>query len=161
MSNARAHPNAASVEHMNYALSLTDVEDADNRKAIGGVLGEYNAGQAGPSQYRHLAVLLRDSSGAVIGGLWGSTSYDWLIVHLLAVPAPLRGRGIGARIMELAEAEARQRNCHGVWLDTIEFQARGFYERIGYVCFGELPNNPAGFSKFFMKKQLAAPDSDL
>jgi len=40
-----------------------------------------------------------------------------------------------------------------VWLDTFEFQARGFYERLGYTCFGELKNYPTG-SRFFMSKRL-------
>jgi GNAT superfamily N-acetyltransferase len=142
---------------VNYSLSVTDIEDAQNRAAIGAPLREYNDGKAGPSQYQHLAVLLKDSSGSVIGGLWGSTSYDWLTVYLLAVPSTWRGHGVGTEIMRLAEAEAGQRGCYGVWLDTIEFQARGFYERLGYVCFGELPNYPAGFSKFFMRKFLVRP----
>jgi hypothetical protein len=38
--------------------------------------------------------------------------------------------------------------------DTFEFQARGFYERLGYKCFGELPNYPHGYSRFFMRKML-------
>jgi len=45
--------------------------------------------------------------------------------------------------------------CHSAWLDTFEFQARGFYERLGYSCFGELPNYPVGFSRYFLKKTLA------
>lgn len=143
---------------MQYLLSVTDVEDADNRKKIGAPLGEYNESRAGPSRYRHLAVLLKDGAGSVVGGLWGNTAYDWLTIYLLAVPADLRGRGIGTEIMRLAEDEAARRGCHGIWLDTIEFQARGFYERLGYVCFGELPNYPAGFSKFFMRKLLVAAD---
>jgi ribosomal protein S18 acetylase RimI-like enzyme len=59
--------------------------------------------------------------------------------------------------MQLAEREAIVRGCRGAWLDTFEFQARRFYERIGYECFGELPNYPRDFSRFFMKKTLAAP----
>ena len=55
--------------------------------------------------------------------------------------------------MQLAEREAVQRGCHGAWLDTFEFQARGFYERLGYTCFGELPNYPAGC---FLGKPLVA-----
>lgn len=42
-------------------------------------------------------------------------------------------------------------------LDTFEFQAHAFYERMGYVCFGDLPNYPTWFSRFFMKKALAEP----
>jgi len=142
---------------MEYTLSVTDVEDGENRIAIAVPLVEYNQSRAGPSEYRHLAVLLRNESGTVIGGLWGNTSYEWLTVHLLAVPAEMRGRGVGTEIMRMAEKEAAARGCRGVWLDTIEFQARGFYERIGYVCFGELPDYPQGFSKFFMKKLLSPP----
>ena len=146
---------------MKYSLSLTDVEDAEDRAAIVAPLREYNESKAAPSGHRHLAVLLKDESGSIIGGLWGSTGYDWLTVFLLAVPQGLRGNGVGREIMRLAETEASQRGCYGVWLNTIEFQARGFYERLGYTCFGELPHNPAGFSKFFMRKLLAAQTREV
>ena len=144
-----------------YSLLLTDVEDPEHRAAIVAPLREYNESKAAPNGHRHLTVLLKDASGSVIGGLWGSTGYDWLTVFLLAVPPALRGKGVGREIMRLAEAEASQRGCYGVWLNTIEFQARGFYERLGYVCFGELPHNPAGFSKFFMRKFLGAANREV
>jgi GNAT superfamily N-acetyltransferase len=119
-------------------------------------LAEYNSSQAGPSQIRPIAVLVRDHAGSVIGGLWGHTGYEWLFTQILVVPAALRGHGVGTEIMRLAEREAVRRDCHGAWLDTFEFQARGFYERLGYECFGELPNYPSGFSRFFMKKTLTS-----
>jgi hypothetical protein len=53
-----------------------------------------------------------------------------------------------------AEREAMARRCRNAWLDTFEFQARGFYERLGYSCFGELKDYPKGFSRYFMKKAL-------
>lgn len=139
---------------MNYTLTVTDAADEETRKAVLAPLVEYNSSQAGPSQNRPLAVLVKDDQGAVIGGLWGHTGYDWLFTQLLVVPAALRGRGVGTEIMQLAEREAAQRGCHGAWLDTFEFQARGFYERLGYECFGELPNYPKGYARFFMKKAL-------
>ena len=146
---------------MEYTLSVTDVEDPANRLAVAAPLVEYNTSYAGPSQYRHLAVLLRDRAGNVVGGVWGNTAYDWLTIYLLSVPATLRGQGIGTELMRLAESEAAARGCHGVWLDTLEFQARGFYERIGYVCFGELPHYPSGYSKYFMKKEFSASRGEL
>jgi len=39
--------------------------------------------------------------------------------------------------------------------DTFDFQARGFYERLGYEAFAELQDFPRGHSRFFMKKTLA------
>jgi GNAT superfamily N-acetyltransferase len=140
---------------MQYTLTTTDVADEEIRKAILAPLVEYNSSQAGPSQNRPIVVLVRDHANTVIGGLWGHTGYEWLFTQLLVVPAGLRGRGIGTEIMQLAEREAVQRGCQGAWLDTFEFQARGFYERIGYKCFGELPNYPKGFSRYFMQKALS------
>ncbi len=58
------------------------------------------------------------------------------------------------RLMQLAEEEALARGCHGVSLDTHDFQARQFYERPCYVQFGELPDFPVGQSKIFLKKAL-------
>jgi len=144
---------------MDYTLTLTDTADEDLRKAVLAPLVEYNTSQAGPSQNRPIAVLVTDPAGAVLGGLWGHTGYGWLFTQLLVVPPGLRGRGLGTEIMQMAEREAVQRGCHAAWLDTFEFQARGFYERLGYECFGELPNYPHGFSRYFMKKPLAHPDA--
>jgi GNAT superfamily N-acetyltransferase len=139
---------------MEYTLSLTEVADEKDRMAIAAPLVEYNASQAGPSGNRPIIVLVKDGADAVIGGLWGHTAYGWLYVQLLVVPASLRGRGVGTEIMQLAEREAVARGCHAAWLDTFEFQAREFYIRNGYECFGELADFPKGFSRFFMRKTL-------
>ena len=139
---------------MNYTRKLSDAADETVRQAILTPLVEYNKSQAGDSRSRPLSVLVQDLSGATLGGLWGYTGYQWLFVQLLAVPADLRGRGLGTKIMDLAEAEAVARGCRAAWLDTFEFQARAFYERRGYACFGELPNYPPGHSRFFMKKEF-------
>ena len=40
--------------------------------------------------------------------------------------------------MRAAEEEARSRSCLGVFLDTYSFQARPFYEKLGYEQFGTL-----------------------
>ena len=97
---------------------------------------------------------IHDQSDQAIGGLWGRTGFGWLFVELIFVPEALRGRGIGADLMSRAESEAIGRGCHGAWLDTFEFQARGFYERLGYACFGQLDDYPPGFARYFMKKGL-------
>jgi hypothetical protein len=44
-----------------------------------------------------------------------------------------------------------------VWLDTYSFQARGFYERLGYTVFGTINDYPPGHSRFFLTKTLS-PD---
>jgi GNAT superfamily N-acetyltransferase len=146
---------------MEYKLTLTDIADDEVRKAILAPLVEYNTSQVGETQGRPISVLIHDSSNNIIGGLWGYTGFEWLFVQLLVVPASLRGHGIGTQVMDLAEAEAITRGCRASWLDTFEFQARGFYERRGYTCFGELKNYPPGYSRFFMKKEFKSGSGEV
>jgi hypothetical protein len=42
------------------------------------------------------------------------------------------------------------------WLSTFSFQARPFYERLGYRLFGTLENYPERHSLFFVTKRLIA-----
>ncbi|WP_321873431.1 GNAT family N-acetyltransferase [Burkholderia ubonensis] len=139
---------------MTYTYTLTDHADESIRKQIVEPLVRFNEAQAGPSHYRPLVVMLSDAEDKVVGGMWGATGYGWLFTQLLVVPESARGRGVGTRLMQLAEQEAIARGCHGAWLDTHEFQARPFYERLGYVCFGELPDYPVGHSRIFLRKKL-------
>ena len=139
---------------MKYSVHLSDTTDEETRQAILAPLREYNRSQTGPNEYRGLAIEIRNEEASIIGGLWGGSSYDWLFVQLLVVPQALRGQGVGRKLMLLAEAEALSRGCAAVWLDSFEFQARSFYERLGYTCFGQLENYPKGFARFFMQKQL-------
>jgi GNAT superfamily N-acetyltransferase len=139
---------------MELEFSITDEADESIRKQIIAPLVQYNDSKTSPGMHRPLAVTLRDASGNVVGGLWGATAYGWLFTQLLVVPEFARGKGVGTRLMHLAEQEAIARGCHSAWLDTFEFQARGFYERLGYVLFGELANYPSGFSRFFLQKSL-------
>jgi hypothetical protein len=44
-----------------------------------------------------------------------------------------------------------------VWLDTFEFQARGFYERLGFEVFGRLDGLAPFFPRYFMQKTLEPP----
>ena len=151
-------PGFRAASDMNYTIDLSDVANEQVRNEIVAPLIAYNISKAGPNDGRPLVITLRDSHNKIIGGLWGNTGFQWLFTQLLLVPESLRGRGLGADLMRRAEAEAVDRGCHGAWLDTFEFQARGFYERIGYECFGQLPDYPPGFSRFFMKKSLLPSD---
>jgi len=97
---------------------------------------------------------LTDEYGDHVGGLWGRCGYDWLFVELLAVPEEHRGANYGRALMEQAEAIARANDCVGIWLDTYEFQARGFYEKLGFEIFGTLDDHPVGQRRFFLRKRL-------
>src|SRR5262245_1721398 len=137
---------------MNVVIRATDNDD-NARNVILEALVAYNDQKTGESDYQQIVLAVHDERGNAVGGLSGRTEYGWLFVELLFVPASLRGQGVGTELMRRAEAEAVARGCHSSWLDTFEFQARRFYERLGYTCFGELPHYPTG-PRFFMSKAL-------
>jgi len=56
--------------------------------------------------------------------------------------------------MDRAEAIARAHGCVGIWLDTFSFQARGFYEKLGFAVFGTMEDFPPGHQRFFLQKRL-------
>lgn len=128
--------------------------DAD-RAAIIGPLSEFNAAHGYPTDSLPLAILLPDDGGNVVGGLYGKTGYGWLFVEFLVVPESMRGSAIGTELMNTAERIAVERGCVGAWLTTFSFQARGFYEKLGYGIFGELENSPGDNVRLFLSKRLA------
>jgi GNAT superfamily N-acetyltransferase len=141
---------------MTPTLRLTDTPDPAWRQAIVGPLVQFNTSRAGRGEdYRPLAILLHDAeTEVVIGGLWGASYFSHLFIELLFVPEELRQSGLGRRVMAEAEQEARRRGCVGIWLDTFSFQARGFYEKLGYTVFGAIEDYPPGHSRYFLKKSL-------
>jgi GNAT superfamily N-acetyltransferase len=114
---------------------MTDTPEPHVRKAILGSLIDFNNVRASqPENYRPLVIVLSNpDTGGVLGGLWGETNFAYLHVDLLFVPEALRGTGLGRQILLQAEQEAIARARRGAWLDTHSFQARGFYERLGYA----------------------------
>ncbi len=125
-----------------------------DRDAVLAPLRAYNIAQAGDPHIRPVAILVKAENGTTEGGLWGRIGYDWLFIELLGLPEALRGQGLGRNLMERAEAIARDAGCAGIWLDTYEFQARGFYEKLGYTLFGAMPDHPVGQKRFFLMKRL-------
>lgn len=105
-----------------------------------------------------LAFAARNRAGALVGGLAGSTSYGWLVVKLLWVAESHRGRGLGRRLMEVAESRATELDCHRAWPDTSNPEARRFYQELGYEVFAELENSqddwPPSHHRWFMRKAL-------
>jgi GNAT superfamily N-acetyltransferase len=140
---------------MTPELTITDAPDSAAQAAITSGLSRYNEAKAGFVDARPLAVIITDpASKATIGGLLGRTSFGLLFIDTFFLPEHLRGQGVGSKLMELAEVEAKRRGCAAAVLFTINFQAPGFYERCGYRALGEIQTHPSGISRFVMTKRL-------
>ena len=84
----------------------------------------------------------------------GKTYWHWLYIDELWLDDKHRNQGYGRRLVEMAEAEAQKRGCTDIHVKTWSFQARGFYEKLGYQVVGELRDYPADESLFWMHKSI-------
>ena len=99
-------------------------------------------------------VVFARQDGELVGGCCGSTWGGTCELNSLWVDQRYRRRGVGGRLLAVAEAEARARGCHQVVLFTYRFQAPGFYERCGYRIVGRVDNYPMGAPALWFQKSL-------
>ncbi|MCZ7480288.1 GNAT family N-acetyltransferase [Rhizobium rhizogenes] len=137
---------------MNFVLS--DVADADAEKAIRDPLVAYNIARFGESDKRELNITIRDDENAVTGGLVGYTGRGWLYVQLLFVPETMRGKGTAAKLLAMAEEEARKRGCTGAYIDTMNPDALRTYQRYGFTRIGSLGPLSSGQSITWLEKRF-------
>jgi GNAT superfamily N-acetyltransferase len=122
---------------MAYDLTVTDAITPEDEKAIEAPLVAYNIATFGKSDKRDLNIPLRNTEGAVEGGLVGYTARGWLYVRLLFIPEAARGQGLASRLLAMAEEEAKRRGCIGAYLDTMNPEALKTYQRCGYRLIGQ------------------------
>jgi ribosomal protein S18 acetylase RimI-like enzyme len=117
-------------------------------------LDMHNIAATGVAAYYPVHFFLKSERGETMGGLLGGLWGGWLHVTYLWVDELARGQRWASKLMDQAEAYARERGCHWATLDTHSFQARPFYEKRGYEVFGTLDDYPKGHQKYFLKKKL-------
>ena len=138
-----------------YTLSVEASFSPEDARTVDRGLDLYNFSQVGDAHFQLLGVFLRDEKGTIVGGLLGETFWEWLYIKTLWVDEPLRRKGYGVKLVEAAEAEALKRGCLSAYLDTFSFQARPFYEELGYETLGILEDFPTGHERIFLKKKLS------
>lgn len=117
-------------------------------------LSEFNNNCVGSDNHTPLSFVEYDANGNIIAGIVGGTYWGWLYIDVLWVHENHRGKGIGTKLLAKAEKEAACRGCHHAHLDTMSWQAPGFYKKYGYEIIGVLPDIPSGHQKYLLTKAL-------
>jgi GNAT superfamily N-acetyltransferase len=142
---------------MDIAIRKASLADASRLSDLLRRIDLFSAVQAeGPAEtlqriQRHLDLCLGDDSHSIYiaedqgGALLAYAAAHWLpylilkglegFVSELFVDAAARGQGIGTRLLEIMEAEARQRGCARLSLINMrnrESYQRGFYAKLGW-----------------------------
>ena len=104
--------------------------------------------------FRKIGFFVRDHDGGITGGLVADIAWGWLYIWTIWLKEKIRGKGYGRQLFEMAEEEAKKRGCRNAYLETFNFQARTFYEKLDYEVYSTLEDIPKGYRRFLMKKKL-------
>ena len=139
---------------MTYTISVEESPKQEDVDALVRGLTEHGVAHTRVPGFQPIGAFLRDESGNLAGGIWGYLNWNWLFVGLFWISDASRGKGYGKQLLGALEEAARARGCQYAHLDTFSYQARPFYESLGYEVFATLDDYPPGHQRFYMKKTL-------
>ena len=117
-------------------------------------LYEFNSGATGITDGAWLAIFMKDEEGRIVAGLCGNTWGGCLEIRQFWVEPLRRKQGLGTRLLEAAEREARRRGCSQILLMTFTFQAPAFYAKYGFEVLAAVEDHPRGHQNLLLRKRL-------
>jgi GNAT superfamily N-acetyltransferase len=134
------------------AISVERTIGATKRAVLGGLL-RYNGEKMGKQKYKRLAVSLSEGK-KIVGGITGEVWTTVLFIQLFWLEQKFRGKDHGTKLIKAIEDEARRFGASRSYLDTMSFQAPGFYRACGYEEFGSIEGYPEGVTRHWFTKSL-------
>ncbi|MBS6438023.1 MULTISPECIES: GNAT family N-acetyltransferase [Pantoea] len=135
-------------------LNVTDAVTHQDLDEVRLGLNAFNSRFINIDEIKAIGVFVTDEHGKKRAGLTGSTTGNWLRIDMLWVSDALLGQGVGTQLIGAAEEEARRRGCRYAQVDTASFQARPFYEKLGYSLRFSLDNYPRHHQRHYLSKAL-------
>ena len=89
-----------------------------------------------------------------LGVITGKRFWGCLRISQLLVMPEARGKGIGKALMEKAFEHGRQHGCSWAAVETLNYQARGFYEKLGFEVEFERHGYDHGCVLYYLRKSL-------
>ncbi len=129
--------------------------------AIKQKIAEFNWQHWEVSERLPLGLKLENEQGVLLAGLSARTFGNWLMIDNLWVSDALRGQRVGSQLLGEAEKTAKERGCIYAVLDTLNFQAKPFYEARGYQLQWTQEQYPKTGCKYFMTKTLSSVQTNI
>lgn len=133
------------------------LEEADNTQAAADILAgvrAYNITHLGIYHRKHFVLYLQDDNHKTLAGLTGEYLETLCTIHLVWITEELRGLHIGTELLLKLEEYIKPKGCSIIQLDTTEFQAKPFYEKLDYKVVATLPKGFKGHVQWVMRKEI-------
>lgn len=119
---------------MSLRIDLEAGADETAAAIKAGLIG-FNRAAVGRPDPQEFSLAVREGE-TIGGGINATVQWDVVFIEHVWVSEHLRGRGLGRDLMARAEAEGVRRGAVKAILDTNDWQAPGFYAKLGYTRFG-------------------------
>lgn len=103
---------------------------------------------------QHFCIFERNNEQAVVAGIEATLFWNGMHVERLWVDDSQQGKGLGSALLTKAEQHALAQGFEVSFLETADFQAKGFYQKQGYQVIGTLDNQPKGGCVYYLSKSL-------
>jgi GNAT superfamily N-acetyltransferase len=123
------------------------------KKAVLDGLIRYNNEKMGKQKYKRFAVSLRQGN-KIVGGIVGEVWAAVLFIQFFWIEQRLRGKDYGRKLIKAIEGEAKRFGATRSYVDTMSFQAPGFYRSCGYKEFGSIKGYPGNVTRHWFTKAL-------
>ena len=123
------------------------------KKAVLDGLIRYNTEKMGKQKYKRFAISLREGN-KIVGGIVGEVWTAVLFIQLFWIEQKLRGKDHGTKLIKAIEEEAKRFGATHSYVDTMSFQAPGFYRACGYNQFGSIEGYPGNVTRHWFTKSL-------
>ena len=117
-------------------------------------MNTYNKSKIGPYSILPFTIFIKAQDTKIIAGLNGDIFGTVCRVDCFWVEEKRRYQGLGTKLLQELEKFAISKKCKILQLYTAEFQAREFYEKIGFTTPAILENGFMGHREYIMRKML-------
>jgi ribosomal protein S18 acetylase RimI-like enzyme len=136
-------------------IELTTSPSAEDAMTISQGLMKFNQtviGHLATDAEINFSVFARTDDGTVGGGLRATCFWNMLHVEVIWLGEDARGQGIGTSLMQAAEEFAVEQGYELALLESSSWQAKLFYEKLGYELLATVPEYPRGYATHFLPK---------
>ncbi len=95
-----------------------------------------------------------DEQGSFAGAVVAELFWGALHIKYVYVEDAFRGRGIASRLMDSALSYGRDNQCPFAFVETMSFQALGFYQKMGFELEFTRPGYKHDTSFHYLRKEL-------
>lgn len=100
------------------------------------------------------SVFAKNETNDVVGGIRATCFWNTLHIELLWLSETCRGKGLGRTLIESAEDFAKKNACEKALVETTSWQAKPFYEKLGYHLIASINDRPKGHTSHYLTKDL-------